>query len=279
MDLDVFHLFEWEAILFEGTLFEVNRVVVLTLLAGAMCLAFFMVGAARAGTKPRGIGFMAETSYMFVRNNIAIDVIGPEGARYANFLASMFFFVFFGNLLEILPGINFPVNSRMALPALLAVVSLVTFVSVGLKHHGFGYIKETLFPPGVPKLVYVILTPIEFFSVFLIRPLTLAIRLFANMMAGHVLLSVFFLFTADLIVESVVAAPLGILTFLVACILIIFEFMIITIQAYIFTTLTAFYIAEALHGHGEEDHTIDTDHIPGEKGLIEDETQLKTAAA
>lgn len=280
MDLDVFHLFEWEAILFEGTAFEVNRVVVLTLLASVMCLAFFLAGAAKAGKKPKGIGLMAETAYMFVRNNIAIDVIGPEGVRYASFLASLFFFIFFGNLLEILPGINFPVNSRMAVPAVLAVVSLLTFVAVGIKEHGFGFFKDTLFPPGVPKPIYIILTPIEFFSVFLIRPLTLAIRLFANMMAGHVLLSVFFLFTADLIVESAIAAPLGVLTFVVACLLIVFEFMVITIQAYIFTTLTAFYIAESIHGHGDEDHhTMDTDHIPGEGALIEDASKLKTAAA
>lgn len=279
MDLDVFHLFEWEPFLFEGTAFEVNRVVVLTLLAGLMCLTFFMIGAARASVRPKGIGFMAETAYLFVRNNIAIDVIGPEGVRFANFLAALFYFIFFGNLLEILPGINFPVNSRMAIPALLAVVSLVTFVAVGIKEHGLAFFKDTLFPPGVPKAIYIILTPIELFSVFLIRPLTLAIRLFANMMAGHVLLSVFFLFTADLIVESAIAAPLGVLTFVVACILIVFELMVITIQAYIFTTLTAFYIAESLHGHGGEDHIIDTDHIPGEKGLIENETELKTAAA
>lgn len=279
MDLDVFHLFEWEAILFEGTIFEVNRVVLLTLLAGAMCLAFFMIGAARAGKKPSGVGFVAETAYMFVRNNIAIDVIGPQGARYANFLASMFFFVFFANLLEILPGINFPVTSRMAIPALLAFVSWATFIGVGLKHHGLGFLKETLFPPGVPKPIYLILTPIEFFSVFLIRPLTLAVRLFANMMAGHVLLSVFFLFTADLVVESAIAFPLGVLTFVVACLLIVFELLVISIQAYIFTTLTAFYIAESLHGHGDADHTIDTDNIPGENGLIEDARELKTAAA
>lgn len=278
MDLDVFHLFEWEPILFGGTAFEVNRVVVLTLLASVMCLAFFLVGAARAGKRPKGIGFMAETAYLFVRNNIAIDVIGPQGARFANFLASLFFFIFFANLLEILPGINFPVTSRMGIPAVLAVVSLLTFVGVGIKEHGMSFFKDALFPPGVPKAIYIILTPIEFFSIFLIRPLTLAIRLFANMMAGHVLLSVFFLFTADLIVESVVAAPLGVLTFLVACLLIVFEFMVITIQAYIFTTLTAFYIAESLHGHGDE-HTLDTDHIPGEGALIEDTSKIKTAAA
>jgi F-type H+-transporting ATPase subunit a len=88
--------------------------------------------------------------------------------------------------------------------------------------------------------------------VFFIRPLTLAIRLFANMMAGHVLLTVFFLFTEELLFGKAIGVPLGFITFAVACGLILFELMIMSIQAYIFTVLSAFYIAEALHGHGDE---------------------------
>jgi F-type H+-transporting ATPase subunit a len=111
----------------------------------------------------------------------------------------------------------------------------------------------------VPKGIYIILTPIELFSVFVIRPLTLAIRLFANMMAGHVLLTIFFLFTHEFLVHNIfedlnlLTLPLGILTFIVACGLIVFELLVITIQAYIFTLLTAFYIAESIHGHGDHD--------------------------
>ena len=124
-----------------------------------------------------------------------------------------------------------------------------------MKQGPIKYFKDTLFPPGVPKLVYILLTPIELFSVFIIRPLTLAVRLLANMMAGHVLLTIFFLFTHDFIIENfkLVTAPLGILTFLLACILIVFELLVIAIQAYIFTMLTAFYIAESIHGHGEHE--------------------------
>ena len=258
MELDVFHLFLWEPIALAGTPFEINRVVILMGVAALACVLFFLIGAARARKgRTRGIGMLAETGYMFVRNNIAIDVIGPEGAKYAPLLASFFFFIFFSNLLEIVPGINFPVTSRMAIPALLSLLSWLVFNAVGIKRQGLRYFKDTLFPPGVPWPIYIILTPIELFSVFLIRPLTLAIRLFANMMAGHVLLTVFFLFTADLLAGGFPAAPLGIVTLLVACLLIVFELMVITIQAYIFTVLTAFYIAEALHGHGEGDEHAD----------------------
>ncbi len=132
---------------------------------------------------------------------------------------------------------------------------------IGFAKHGFKYVTGVLFPPGVPKLVYILLTPIEFFSVFLIRPLTLAIRLLANMMAGHVLLTIFFLFTHEFLVTDfkIATAPLGIVTAVVAAGLIVFELLVISIQAYIFTMLTAFYIAESLHGHGEESHD-DTEH-------------------
>ncbi len=252
MELDVFHLFLWEDIFFKGTPYAVNRVVILMFVAALFCCGFFLWGAARARQGARGIGLVAETAYSFVRNNIAIDVIGPKGAQYTPYLATVFYFILFANLLEIIPGISFPVTSRMALPAVLAFATWLLYNGVGIKHHGFSYFKDTLFPPGVPWPIYFILTPIELFSVFIIRPLTLAIRLFANMMAGHVLVVVFVLFTENLLFTGI-GTPLGVLTFLVIAMLIVFELMVIVIQAYIFTTLSAFYIAEALEGHGDHE--------------------------
>lgn len=254
MELDVFHLFLWEPFWFKDTPFAVNRVVILMLLVALVTSAVFVIGAAKAAKSrnPKGLGMVAETGYLFVRNNIAIDVIGPEGARFAPYLATVFFFIFFANLTEIIPGISFPVTSRMALPAVLALATYVIYNVVGIKNHGFSYFKDTLFPPGVPWPIYIILTPIEFFSVFIIRPLTLAIRLMANLLAGHVLVVVFVLFTEDLIFSGI-GTPLGVLTFLTIALLIVFELMVILIQAYIFTTLSAFYIAESLHGHGDHE--------------------------
>ena len=156
------------------------------MLASVVCLAFVSLGSRRGAIVPKGFQTLAETGYLFVRNQIAIDVIGPEeGPKYANYLAALFFFIFFSNLLEIVPGINFPVTSGMAVP--------VPALDLDLRHlqlrrdqedefrHYFG---GTLFPPGVPKAIYLILTPIELFSVFIIRPLTLAVRLLANMIAA-----------------------------------------------------------------------------------------------
>jgi F-type H+-transporting ATPase subunit a len=167
------------------------------------------------------------------------------------------------NLMEIIPGINFPVTSRMAIPVMLALLTYVIFNVIGFAKQGFHYLTGTLFPPGVPKPIYILLTPIEFFSVFIIRPMTLAIRLLANMMAGHVLLTIFFLFTHEFLITDfkLATAPLGLVTFVVASGLIVFELLVISIQAYIFTMLTAFYIAESIHGHGAEEPHEDTKHV------------------
>jgi F-type H+-transporting ATPase subunit a len=261
LDLNVNEAFVWKAVVLAGTPFAINRVVLLMMFASILCLAFFFLGSRRGAIVPKGFQTLAETGYLFVRNQIAIDVIGPEeGPKYAGYLTALFFFIFFGNLLEIVPGINFPVNSRMAIPALLSVLTYVIFNFIGIKKQGLRhYFGGTLFPPGVPKLVYVILAPIEFFSVFIIRPLTLAVRLLANMMAGHVLLTIFFLFSAEFVALKP-SLPLGIMTAVVGAVLIVFELLVISIQAYIFTMLTAFYIAESIHGHGEEDPTVSTEH-------------------
>jgi F-type H+-transporting ATPase subunit a len=255
-ELDPFHLFIWEPLWLKDTPFEINRVVLLMILASVLCIAFFWLGARRRALVPKGIQNVAESAYFFVRDQIAIDVIGPkDGLRFAPYLATLFFFIFFMNLLEVVPGINFPVTSRMAIPALLALLTYVIFNVVGIMKQGpIRYFKDTLFPPGVPMVVKPLLAIIELASVFIFRPLTLAIRLFANMMAGHVLLTIFFLFTHDFLVLDIgPTLPIGILTAVVAAGLIVFEMLVISIQAYIFTMLTAFYIAESLHGHGEHD--------------------------
>ncbi len=256
LELDINHLFFWDPLLFEGTPFALNRVGILTLVAAALCIGFFLYGAAKKALVPTGASNLAETLYLFVRNNIAIDVIGPEGAKYAGYLASVFFFILFSNVLAILPGIHFAPTSRMAIPFMLAILTWIIFNVVGLVKQGPGhYLKGTLFPPGVPKPVYILLTPIEFFSVFVVRPLTLMVRLLANMMAGHVLLTIFFLFTHEFLVTNIgPTAPLGLVTLAVATALMMLEMLVVVMQAYIFTMLSAFYIAEAIHGHGAEDH-------------------------
>jgi F-type H+-transporting ATPase subunit a len=275
MELDVNELFFWEPIALGGTPFEINRVVILMGVASILCIGFFVLGARRGSLVPKGIQNVAETAYLFVRNNIAIDVMGPDGAKYAPYLTTVFFFIFFCNLLEIVPGINFPVTSRMAIPLALAVLSYLLFNFIGIRKQGFiRYFKDTLWPRDVPIVIRPLYAVLELFSVFVIRLITLPVRLLANMMAGHVLLTIFFLFTADFIALDI-TLPLGIVTAIVASGLIVFEMLVIMIQAYIFTVLTAFYISEALHGHGAEE---DEDTTATHREVPHETEGLSTAA-
>lgn len=157
----------------------------------------------------------------------------------------MFFFILFSNIFEVVPGIQFPANSRMAVPITLALVVWVIYNFVGVRSQGFGgYLKNSLFPPGVPKALYLIVTPIELVSTFVVRPFSLAIRLWANMVAGHLLLVTFAILTHTLWNNGYVgaAAPFAMLVLMTG-----FEILVSVLQAFIFTILTAVYIGGSMH--------------------------------
>jgi F-type H+-transporting ATPase subunit a len=140
----------------------------------------------------------------------------------------------------------FPLNGRMALPAVMAVCSLLLFISVGISQQGFRYFLNVLFPPGMPKLIYILLTPIELISTFIVRPVTLAIRLLANMIAGHLILSVFFVATGYMLTSANVSVVFGVGALVFSVALIAFELFVAGLQAYVFTILSAVYIAGAM---------------------------------
>jgi F-type H+-transporting ATPase subunit a len=196
---------------------------------------------------PAGAQNVGESLIDFVDQQIVLPVIGPEGRPWVPFLATMFFFVFFNNMMSIIPGIQFPVTSRMAYPTMLAALSWIVFNAIGIREQGFfGYLKGIMFPPGVPKPIYILLTPIEVISTIIVRPLTLAVRLFANMVAGHMLLAVLFIGTA-VFFESGIGKVTFVLPFALATVLTLFEIFVAGMQAFIITILTAVYIAGAAH--------------------------------
>jgi F-type H+-transporting ATPase subunit a len=182
----------------------------------------------------------------FIREQIAIQVMGHDGVRWVPLLTTIFVFVWVLNLLGVLPPFLFPPTSRMAIPALLAITVYVLFVIMGFKAQGFAYLKNTLFPPGAPKPVYLLLTPIELISVFIVRPLTLSVRLFANLLAGHIILTLIFI-TVHVFLALRPGLPVGIIAFAAAPLMIGFELVVGLLQAYIFTILTAVYIGSSLH--------------------------------
>jgi len=230
-----------------GIDFTINRVILYMLLAAIIVIALFVAAARRPQLVPRGVQNFVESIVQFIREGIALQVIGREGLPWVPFLTSIFVFILVGNIFEVIPLIQFPVNSRMAIPAFLAGVVWVMFIVTGIRAQGLGYFKSVLFPPGVPKPIYILLTPIEFISTFIVRPVTLSVRLLANMIAGHMILTVFFLGTVYLFLSFPMGLVAGIPALALSIALVAFEVLVSVLQAYIFTILTAVYIGGAIH--------------------------------
>jgi F-type H+-transporting ATPase subunit a len=242
----VSRLVEWPPFLLKhSSLFAINKVVLLMILSTIIVIALFMTAGRRARLVPTGVQNVAESVIDFVTDGIVMETMGPEGLSWVPFLVTMFSFVFVCNIFEVIPVAQMPVNARMALPAFMAIIVWVLFNFIGIKNQGFfGYFKNMLFPPGVPKALYLLVTPIEFVSTILLRPFSLAVRLFANMLAGHLLLATFAILSAALWSSTYIGAvvPGSLLVALFG-----FEVLVAVLQAYIFTILTAVFIGGAMH--------------------------------
>lgn len=239
-----------------GISFSVSRTSLMLLASMVILAAFFWSGVKDRKVVPDRFQGLIEGFVEFIREQIAIPSIGPQGAAFVPFLTTLFAFIFLNNLFKLTPFIMLPPTSRMAVPAFLAGVVLVTFIVVGIRTHGLGsYLKASIFPAGVPVVAYIVVSPIELISNFIMRPLTLAIRLFGNMVAGH-LLVVITLVTihAFLTVGLFGLGPdagtaLGLFALVVSPVVFGFELMIIAVQAFIFTILSAVYIGLAMEEH------------------------------
>lgn len=208
---------------------------------------FFILASRKAAIVPSKLQFAGESVYSFVRNDLAKDVIGHEFMRFVPYLFTLFTFILVNNIFGIVPMLQFPTMSRVSFPYVLAIITFFVFHYVGVRKQGaFKYIKEIMFMPGVPKAAYILITPLELLTFFLVRPLTLSLRLFANMFAGHLLLLVFIL-GGEHLLEGVIGLKLiSPFAFFIGIVLTFFEFMVQCLQAYIFTLLAALYIAGAL---------------------------------
>ena len=227
----------------------VTKPMVQLVLAAVVVFLFFRAASAKREMVPGRLQFVGETAYGFVRNTLARDVIGAKDfARFVPLLSAMFFFILLNNLMASIPLLQFPTLSRAGFVYALAAIAWVTYNGVGIQRHGFlGYLKLQTMPAGVPAAMYVILIPLEFFSNILVRPFTLALRLFANMFAGHLLLILFALGGEYLLFEAGAAlAPVGVLTWLLFIAIAFLELLVQFLQAFIFTILTSLYISSAV---------------------------------
>ncbi|MBI4183410.1 MAG: F0F1 ATP synthase subunit A [Proteobacteria bacterium] len=186
---------------------------------------------------------MAELAYEFVANMVRENV-GSEGRRYFPFIFSLFMFILFGNLLGLVP-FGFTFTSHIIVTFGLAITVFTGVTLVALVRHGFKFFTY-FFPSGAPVAMAPLLVPIEILS-YCSRPVTLAIRLFANMMAGHTMLKIFAGFTVGLGAITYGIGGIGPVAVNVA--LTAFEFLVAVLQAYVFTVLTCLYLHDAIHLH------------------------------
>lgn len=237
--------FEFPPLFGEGTFF--TKPMLIVVLGTLLIAVLFYLASRRAALVPARMQFLGESVYGFVRNSIVGDTIGAEGRKFVPYLTTLFCFIAVLNIAGIIPVLQLPATSKIAIPLFLALVSWAVFNIVGIKRHGFiGYFKAMMFPPGLPKPIYVLLAPLELFSTFIIRPITLTLRLTLNMFAGHLVLLVTILGGAYLLDQGGALAAVAPLSWAFSIILTFFEAFIQLLQAYVFVLLSALYIAGAL---------------------------------
>jgi F-type H+-transporting ATPase subunit a len=214
--------------------------------AAGIVLIFFLTAYRRPTMVPSRLQWAAEWVFGFARDTISVPMLGHRGVRFAPYFASLFSFILMANLFSIIPFVQVSPNAHIAFPVVLTIVSYVMFNYLGIRQQGFlKYLKKSTIPQA-PWFVLPLLVPIEFFSVFIVRPVTLSLRLFANMFAGHMILAVFTLGGFALLNASAWLSPIAGLSWLMAIALTFLEALVVFLQAYVFVILTSSYISGAL---------------------------------
>ncbi len=218
---------------------------VMMLIAAGLILALMTYGMRPRALVPGRIQSLAESAYEFVLG-LVTDQVGEEGRRFFPFVFTLFMFILFGNMLGLFPY-AFTFTSHIAVTFALALIVFVLSTTVALSLHGkkfFGY----FFPEGAPLWLAPIIVPVEIIS-YLSRPISLSLRLFANMVAGHVMLKVFATFILMLAGLGAVGPFLSVLPLTINVLLVGFEVMVAFLQAYVFAILTCIYLHDAVHLH------------------------------
>ena len=233
---------------FEIAGFGVTKPMLQLLVAALLVFALLYVAARQRSMVPGRLQFAGEGAYGFVRNSVGRDIIGSRDfQKFVPYLVTVFFFILVNNLFASLPFFQFPTFSRAGMAYALAGMSWIIYNAVGIAKHGFlGYLKVQCVPSGVSPVMYPLLVPLEFFSNILVRPVTLALRLFCNMFAGHILLVLFATGGLYLIEQGGIGYVAGPLAWVLAIAVSFLEMLVQFLQAYVFTLLNAMYIQGAL---------------------------------
>ncbi|MEU4149636.1 F0F1 ATP synthase subunit A [Streptomyces sp. NPDC026659] len=226
-----------------------NKPMLLALLGSIIVVVFFWAAFARPKVVPGKLQMIGEAGYDFIRRGVVYETIGKkEGEKYVPLVVSLFFFIWMMNLWAIIPVAQFPVTSIIAYPIILALIVYVLWVSLTFKRHGFvGAFKNfTGYDKSLGPVLPLSMT-IELFSNLLVRPFTHAVRLFANMFAGHTLLLLFTIASWYLL-NGIGIAYAGV-SFIMTIVMTAFELFVQALQAYVFVLLTCSFIQGALAEH------------------------------
>lgn len=242
--LHPFELHEWIPISLGGFDISVNKAVVMMWVVVSLAAVFMVIAGSARKLVPGKLQSVAELMVDFIRSMI-LDTMGKDGMRFFPLIATLFLFILFCNLLGLIPG-SYTVTSQIIVTAVFSCVVYGISLIMGFLIHGIKFLG-ILIPPGTPGWLLPLMIPIELMSQ-LARPISLAVRLFANMTAGHVILGVLF----GMAISG--GLLIGWLPFAFTVAIYGLEVGIAFIQAYIFTILTCVYIGDAFHLHGHDEH-------------------------
>ena len=228
------NIFGWDVSFTNSSMFMLVAVLLTAL--------FFYAAMHSRSLVPTRLQSVAEIAVEFVRNMLR-ESMGEDGMQFFPFVFSLFIFIFVANMLGMIPG-AFSVTSHIIITAALAVLVFLTVLTVGFAKNGLGFLKLFV-PPGVPMVVLPLVTLIEIIS-FLSRPVSHSVRLFANMLAGHITLKVFGGFVVMLLGAGIYSA-LAPLPLVMTIAITALEVLVAFLQAYVFAMLTCIYLGEALH--------------------------------
>ena len=238
--------------LFAGTPFALNRIEIIRLIVLVLLVLWLVLGTRQMKLVPGRRQVLTELLLGFPRQSIVIDTLGEkDGRRFMPLLMTVFFVTLGMNLTSIIPGAQIAGTSIIGIPLIEAAVLYVVFIYAGIKKHGAGFFKAALFPPGVHPLMYILLTPVEFVSTFIVRPVSLTLRLLMNLVAGHMLLALCWAATQFFLVTLLFTngQPLGLLglgTFAFGVVFFGLELFVALLQAYVIAILGAIYIQLSL---------------------------------
>ena len=221
-------------------------------IAAVLVIALWAFSAYRLRTVPSRGQYIMEFLYDFIRNGVGRDVLGPGFRPYIGLLVGLFTYILVNNWFGEFFFFMFPTMSNIGYAWGAVVVVLFIYIYAGFRRHGIGYLRHALIPPGVPWYLYPIIIPVEFMSTFITRPLTLGVRLFANMFAGHLTIVVFVVGGTYLLTQAdgILLKAGGAVSLAFSIVMLLFELFIGFLQAYIFTILTAQYISSSIsEGH------------------------------